>query len=79
MYRIMWYKSVSDLKRGANFSTTPNTTFMIHGLDECESYHVAVMVTEPLGMGPESEKQARFMTDVYSSFDFNESLYLFSI
>ncbi|KAG0721757.1 Sortilin-related receptor [Chionoecetes opilio] len=56
-YRIIWGKSPNDLKRSAHLTTTPNTTFIIHGLDACETYHVAVMVGEPLGIGPVAEKQ----------------------
>lgn len=55
-YRIIWGKSANDLKHSAHIATTPNTTFMIRGLDACETYHVAVMVGEPIGIGPMVEK-----------------------
>lgn len=62
-YRIVWGKSANDLKHSAHLATSPNTTFMIRGLDACETYYFAVMVGEPLGIGPVAEKQIQTGAD----------------
>lgn len=58
-YHIIWGKSANDLKHSTHLATTPNTTFIIRGLDACETYFVAVMVGEPIGIGPVAEKPVR--------------------
>ena len=70
VYIIIWGKSTNELKHGAHLTKTPNTTFTIRGLDACEAYHVAVMVGEPIGIGPVAEKQVRLFF-VYHCLSFD--------
>lgn len=43
---------------------------MIRGLDACETYHVAVMVGEPIGIGPVVEKAVSILFVPLKYFSF---------
>ncbi|XP_045625309.2 sortilin-related receptor isoform X2 [Procambarus clarkii] len=62
-YRIVWGKTANDLKHSANVATSTNTTYVIRGLEACETYLVAVMVEGPIGIGPVSEKLLQTVAD----------------
>lgn len=56
-YRIVWGKSISELKHhlnenSENVGATTNTSYVIRGLEACEIYKIVVMVGGPIGIGP---------------------------
>ncbi|XP_042893587.1 sortilin-related receptor-like isoform X2 [Penaeus japonicus] len=65
-YRIVWGKSPSELKNGKNVLLTNTTSLMIDKLDACETYHVAVMLGGPMGIGPATVKQVQTLADPLS-------------
>ncbi|XP_069974716.1 sortilin-related receptor isoform X2 [Penaeus vannamei] len=65
-YRVVWGKSPSELKNGKNVRLTNTTSFMIDKLDACETYHIAVMLGGPMGIGPATVKQVQTLADPLS-------------
>ncbi|XP_068235638.1 sortilin-related receptor-like [Palaemon carinicauda] len=56
-YRIVWGKSDSELKHNLNedslnVGATTNTSYVIRGLEACETYKIGIMVGGPIGIGP---------------------------
>ncbi|XP_037803738.1 sortilin-related receptor-like isoform X3 [Penaeus monodon] len=65
-YRVVWGKSPSELKNGKNVQLTNATSIMIDKLDACETYHIAVMLGGPMGIGPATVKQVQTLADPLS-------------
>ncbi|CAL4120398.1 unnamed protein product, partial [Meganyctiphanes norvegica] len=56
-YSVMWGKSTNELKQTNNTAEMSNTSYEVDGLEACQTYSMAVMVSKPIGYGRVSQIQ----------------------